>query len=144
MTSTKQILERNLSTYNAHDLDAYLANQTPDVQVILPDGTTLRGRDQLGQNTQATWTAFPDGTLAFGEQVFGGDAAAVETVLTGTHTGPLRTPAGTIPPTGRPVRLRFLSILRIRDGRVASEHVYSNQLDILTQLGLAPAPASAG
>jgi ketosteroid isomerase-like protein len=144
MTSSKQVLDRNLAAYNAHDLDAYLANQTPDVEVILPDGRTLRGRDQLGQNTQATWTAFPDGTLAFGERVFSEDAAAVETVLTGTHTGPLRTPAGTIPPTGRPVRFRLLSILRIRDGLVASEHVYSNQLDILTQLGLAPAPASAG
>ena len=114
------------------------------MQVILPDGRTLRGRDQLGQDTEATWTAFPDGALAFGERVFTEDAAAVETVLTGTYTGPLSTPDGTIPPTGRPVKIRLLSILRIRDGLVASEHVYFNPLDMLTQLGLAPAPASVG
>lgn len=113
------------------------------MEVILPDGRILRRRDQLGHNTKTAWTAFPDGTLEFGEQVFTEDAAAVETVLTGTDAGPLSTPDGTIPPTGRPVRLRLLSILRIRDGLVASEHVYSNQLDILTQLDFAPAPASA-
>jgi hypothetical protein len=49
----------------------------------------------------------------------------------------LNTPNGTIPPTGRLVTLHSASILRIKDGLVASEHVYLDQLEMMTQLGLA-------
>jgi hypothetical protein len=34
-----------------------------------------------------------------------------------------------------------VSILQIRDGLVASEHVYLDQMDMLTQLGLAGSDA---
>ena len=64
--------------------------------------------------------------------------------MTGTHTGPLNTPNGPIPPTGKSIDLHSLSILRFEDDRVASEHNYFDQLDMLTQLGLAPTPSAAG
>jgi predicted ester cyclase len=64
------------------------------------------------------------------------DAAATEVVFTGTHTGPMNTPGGAVPPTGKRVTLHSVSVLRIKDGLVASEHVYLDQLEMLTQLGL--------
>jgi hypothetical protein len=76
--------------------------------------------------------------LAFGRQLFGDDAAATEVTFTGTHTGPLPTPNGPVPPTGRRVSLRSVSILRVEAGLVASERVYLDQLELVTQLGLAP------
>ena len=139
MTPVKQVLDRNLAALNARDLDAYLANQRPDVEVVLPGGVTLRGRDELGHYTRALWAAFPDGDLAFGERIFGDDTAATEVTFSGTHAGPLPTPNGPVPPTGRRVRLHSVSILRIDDGLIASEHVYLDQLELLTQLGLVPA-----
>jgi len=36
-----------------------------------------------------------------------------------------------------------VSMLRFKDGMVAYEHVFMDQLQMLTQLGLAPAPAEA-
>jgi predicted ester cyclase len=135
-SSEKRVLDRNITAVNARDIDGYLANQQPDVEFVLPGGVTLRGRDQVRQYTEALWQAFPDGILAFGAQVFGGDAAATEVVFTGTHTGPVVTPNGSIPPTGRTVTLRSASIIRIKDGLVASEHVYLDQLEMMTQLGL--------
>jgi hypothetical protein len=137
--SPAQILNRNITALNDRDIDAYLANQHPDVVLVVPGGITLRGREQVRQNTHAYWSAFPDGKIAFGQQVLGDDAAATEVIFTGTHTGPLPTPGGDVPPTNRPVRIVSVSMLRFSDGLVSSEHVYMNQLELMTQLGLGPA-----
>jgi predicted ester cyclase len=142
-TTVKQVLERNITAVNDRDIEAYLANQQPDVEFRLPGGAVVRGRDQVRHQTESFWTAFPDGTLSFGDQVFADDAAATEVLFTGTHTGPLVTPDGSIPPTGRRVTLRSASILRIKDGLIASEHVYSDQLELMTQLGLTPSAPDA-
>src|SRR6266566_9656198 len=142
-SKTKHILDRNITTHNARDIDGYLANQRPDVEFVLPGDVTLHGRDQVRHYTEALWKAFPDGKLAFGEQVFAEDAAATELVFTGTHTGPMMTPNGPIPPTGKRVTLHSASILKIKDGLIASEHGYADQLEIMTQLGLMPAALKA-
>ncbi|OLE31996.1 MAG: hypothetical protein AUG45_11425 [Ktedonobacter sp. 13_1_20CM_3_54_15] len=60
-SKTKHILDRNLTTHNARDIDGYLANQSPDVEFVLPGGVTLHGRDQVRHYTEALWKAFPDG-----------------------------------------------------------------------------------
>ncbi len=138
-TNAQQVLDRNQTTLNARDIEGYLANQQPDVEFVLSGGITLHGRDQVRQYIEALWKAFPDGKLAFGEQVFAEDAAATELVFTGTHTGPMITPNGPIQPTGNRVTLHSASILKIKDGLIASEHLYSDQLEMITQLGLMPA-----
>jgi predicted ester cyclase len=137
--SVQQVLNRNMTTLNARDIEGYLANQQQDVEFVLSGGITLHGRDQVRHYIEALWKAFPDGKLAFGEQVFAEDAAATELVFTGTHTGPMMTPGGPIPPTGQPVTLHSASLLKIKDGLIAWEHVYSDQLEMMTQLGLMPA-----
>ncbi len=142
-TTAKEVLERNITALNTRDIDGYLANQRPDVEFLLPGGVALHGRDQVRQYTEALWRAFPDGTLSFGDQVLAEDVAATEVVFTGTHTGPMLTPGGSIPPTGRRVTLRSASILRINGGLIASEHVYLDQLEMMTQLGLMPSAPSA-
>jgi uncharacterized protein (TIGR02246 family) len=140
--SVKEVLERNITTLNARDMEGYLANQHPDVEFVLPGGVTLHGREDIRQFIEALWAAFPDGQLAFGEQVYGDDAVAVEVVFTGTHTGPLMTPNGPIPPTGKRVTTHQASILRIKDGLIAAEHGYADPLEMLVQLGLTPAAPS--
>jgi len=137
--STKQVLDRNIAALNARDIDGYLANQRPDVEFVLPGDVTLHGRDQVRHYTEALWKAFPDGVLTFRDQVLTEDAAATELVFTGTHTGPMMTPNGPIPPTGKRVTTHSVSILRMKDDLIASEHVYFDQLEMLTQLGLKPA-----
>ncbi len=143
MTTARQVLERNITALNTRDIEAYLANQRPDVEVLVPGGVALHGRDELRRYTEAMWTAFPDGSLAFGDQALAEDVVATEVVFRGTHTGPMLTPDGPIPPTGNRVTLRSASILRIKDGLIASEHIYLDQLEMLTQLGLMPAAPSS-
>ncbi|MEX0791061.1 MAG: nuclear transport factor 2 family protein [Actinomycetota bacterium] len=72
-----------------------------------------------------------------------GDTAIDEGYLVGTNTGPLALPSGeTLAPTGRQVRVRSCDILTLKDGRVASHRFYYDQFELLSQLGLAPDPAS--
>ncbi len=142
--NAKDILERNRAALNTRDIEGYLANQTPDVEFVLPGGLALHGREQIRHYTEAFLVAFPDGMLTFGEQVLTEEGAATEVIFTGTHTGPMMTNAGPLPPTGKRVTTHSCSILRFRDGLIASEHVYSDQMEMLQQLGLAPTPASNG
>lgn len=141
--TAKEILDRNITALNNRDMEAYLANQHPDIDFVVPGGATLHGREQVRASTRAFWDAFPDGRLSFGQQVLGEDAAATEVVFSGTHTGPMATPGGDIPATGKSVKMTSVSMLRFTDGMVASEHVYLDQLQMLTQLGLAPTPPEA-
>jgi hypothetical protein len=57
-----------------------------------------------------------------------------------THTGPLLTPGGEVPPTGRTINLPFAATMRVDGEHVASMHVYFDQLAFLDQLGLVPKP----
>jgi predicted ester cyclase len=135
--STKEVLRRNVTAVNSRNMEAYLANQQPDVEIAFPGGRA-KGREQVRQVTEAMWQAFPDGQLTFGEQVYSEDAAAVEVIFTGTHSGPLQTPGGAVAPTGKRIALRSASILRIRDGLVAAEHIYGDPTEMMRQLGLMP------
>ncbi len=143
IASVKQLLDRNIKALNARDMEGLLANQHADAELLIPGGVTLHGHEQIAQYTEALWNAFPDGAFSFAGQVLADDAAATELVFTGTHTGPLATPNGEIPPTGRRVTIHSVSILRFKDGLIASEHAYLDQLEFMTQLGLTPAPPGA-
>jgi predicted ester cyclase len=139
MIHAGQVVERIMAATNAQDMNEYLAAQHPEIELVLPGGTTLRGHDQVRQYIQSQWSAFPDGHVTRLNQIATADQAATEIALTATHSGPLSTPEGPIPPTGKRVNVRFVAVHRIKDGVATSEHVYFDQLDMLTQLGLMPA-----
>jgi len=65
----------------------------------------------------------------------------MEFIGRGTQTGPLATPGGAIPPTGRRVEIQFAQILTFRDGKIARARLYFDAAGMLQQLGLSAAPA---
>jgi predicted ester cyclase len=140
--SAEQVVGRIMAAMNAQDIDEYLAMQHPQVELFLPGGVTLRGRDEVRQYLEAQWTAFPDGHLTCVNQVAIRNKAASEIVLSATHSGPLATPNGPVPPTGQRIDLRFVAVHQVEDGMASSERVYFDQLDMLLQLGLASAPGN--
>ena len=87
--------------------------------------------------------AFPDAHVEVHDLHVLGDVAVEEGTFTGTHDGVLQSPTGAVPPTGRPVRLDYLQVLRFRDGRHVSFNLMFDRLPMLEQLGLVPAPAPA-
>jgi steroid delta-isomerase-like uncharacterized protein len=82
--------------------------------------------------------AFPDARNEIHDIVAEGDRVVVRWTMTGTHTG-----GGLgIPATGRAVHITGLTMSRIVDGRIAEHWIYRDDLAMLRQLGLMPAPGS--
>ena len=69
-----------------------------------------------------------------------GDLVAYRATLSGTHRGELLG----MPPTGRAFRVQHMHMLRMRDGRACEHWAVRDDLGMLQQLGIIPAPAPAG
>jgi steroid delta-isomerase-like uncharacterized protein len=84
--------------------------------------------------------AFPDLRFTVEEQVAEGDTVVTRWAVTGTHRGEMMG----IPPTGKQVAVGGIWISRIRGGQVVEEWGVSDELGMLQQLGVIPAPGQAG
>jgi ketosteroid isomerase-like protein len=65
-----------------------------------------------------------------------GNTVFVRLALQGTHTGPLRTPFGTIPPTGNKMDAPCLDVFELENGKIKKFDCYPEGSVILTQLGV--------
>lgn len=125
--------------FNRRALDRVAAICADDfVLEDLPAGHALRGPEGLRQWLQTWVDAAPDAHTRL-ERIFGEDDwVATEHHGTATHTGPLRTPLGEIPPTGRTIDLWFSENFQVRDGKLVRMRVYYDGATLLRQLGLMP------
>jgi steroid delta-isomerase-like uncharacterized protein len=142
MPDVIEAARRHDEAFNAHDVEARMASETTDVEAVLPGGIALRGPEQVVGLLQTFWQALPDAKVNAENEVASGDAVAIEGTLTGTHSGTFRSPQGDIPPSGNRINVRYAAVKRIRDGKVASEHLYFDQLEFLEQLGAFPSAAT--
>jgi steroid delta-isomerase-like uncharacterized protein len=138
MTDAIEAARRHDDAFNAHDREARMASETPDVELVVPGGLILRGPEQVAGLLRTFWDALPDARVVPENHVVAGDTVVTEGTLTGTHTETFRAPDREIPASGNKVELRYASVKRVRDGRVASEHLYFDQLEFLQQLGAFP------
>jgi predicted ester cyclase len=109
---------------------------SPDIEFVMPGAPKLRGSKAVRQLWDAWKAAFPDMKHETVHAVEGGDTYAGETRFSATHTGTLRSPQGEIAPTGKSIRWESADIVRFENGRIASWHVYHDQMAMLAQLGL--------
>jgi monoterpene epsilon-lactone hydrolase len=65
-----------------------------------------------------------------------GNTVVVRLALQGTQTGPLETPSGTIPPTGKKMDAPCADIWELEDGKIKKFDCYPEGSVILTQLGV--------
>jgi carboxymethylenebutenolidase len=66
----------------------------------------------------------------------GRDQLVDEMVIKFTHSVEMDWMLPGIPPTGLPVEVALVVIVRFRDGKLAHEHIYWDQASVLAQLGL--------
>jgi steroid delta-isomerase-like uncharacterized protein len=131
------LARRIYQLFSDDKLDHALELVTEDVEAVLvPFGQTFHGRDGFTGFMQGFKGAFPDIRISVTNQVATDDQVVSEFTARGTHTGPLQTPAGAIPPTGRTVDFIVCEVMRVKDGRIASLHNYQDAAAIMRQLGL--------
>jgi len=130
-----QTLQDCLLAVDAHDLDRVRKCYAADAQIVAP-GAELHGADQIMAWYQVFVTAFPDIKHEARATIQEGPACILQARVTGTHTGPLASPAGEIPPTGKPFVLDYVNVARLDEGQIESEVYYWDNQSFLTQLGL--------
>jgi steroid delta-isomerase-like uncharacterized protein len=132
------LARRIYQLFNDDKFDDVLELVSEDVETVLaPFGQTFRNRDGFIQFMQGFKGAFPDLRIAVTNQVATEDSVVSEFTARGTHTGPLQTPAGAIPPTGRTVDFVVCEVWKMRNGQLASLHNYQDAAAIMRQIGLA-------
>ena len=146
MADLKQIAQENINAFNTHDANAVAALDHPDVVSTVPGPTgrtELRGREAAKGYNQSWFNAFPDARVRSTNDVISGDYIVQEGTFEGTNTGPWQSEAGDMPATGRALKGQFCQVIRTKDGKIVSSNLYFDQVQVLTQLGLMPAPAEA-
>lgn len=135
---SKALVERGLKAFNAHDLEAVARDAAPDIVATAPGGVKLTGPQVVKEYNQTFITAFPDARIDAKKIIVQGRTVVVEGVFSGTNNGTLKTPMGDIPATGRKVSGEFIQIFEIDRGLVKRNHLMYDQVDLMTQLGMAP------
>ncbi|MFE2409039.1 nuclear transport factor 2 family protein [Kitasatospora sp. NPDC057904] len=97
---------------------------------------TYRGAEELGKTVEVYAKAFPDMHRELERFYVTGDIVIVQLRLQGTHLGPLETPAGTVPPTGKRMDAPCCDVFELVDGRIKRFDCYAEGSVIARQLGL--------
>jgi steroid delta-isomerase-like uncharacterized protein len=134
--SHRGTIEGLFKAIDARDYDAVARTMTDDCEFRAPGGADLSGGEQAVAWMKPFLEAFPDLTHELVGFVEDGDIAAFELAIKGTHTAPLASPQGNIPPTGKPVVLYSCDIARMQGDQIASYHIYFDMMGFMAQLGL--------
>jgi steroid delta-isomerase-like uncharacterized protein len=96
----------------------------------------LTGSGQVINAWKGWATALPDSKATFEAAHVAGNTVILELTWRGTHRGPLQTPTGQIPATGKPIEIRACQIVDVKDGKVQAVRHYFDMATMLVQLGV--------
>lgn len=142
MPEVKDTTDRFVAAFNAHDEHALLALHAADIKFNAPGGFKANNAKDATAFAMTWLKAFPDGKMKVRSEIISGQWVVQEIVMEGTHTAPLNSPTGTVPPTHKKVTGYGVQLLRVQDGKIAEARIYFDQLEQMSQLGLIPTPAT--
>jgi steroid delta-isomerase-like uncharacterized protein len=101
-----------------------------------PLGKVLSGREAIRQWFEAWTTAFDDVQGENLRILSQGTFVTAQFNARGTHTGPLATPAGEIPATGKRVDISVCQVFELHAGMIVRGTNYYDAATLLNQLGV--------
>lgn len=133
------IVRRYLEAGDRDDLDAWDALCAPDM-VLHPGFTApIHGLAAIKAFTEGFHRAFSPFSLRIDDLIAEGEQVVVRMTTRGTHTGPLMSPAGTVPPTGKTIAMPGIGFYRVAGGKIVEERVIMDVFGAMQQLGVIPA-----
>jgi predicted ester cyclase len=105
-----------------------------------PGTPTTFGPEQIKRQAVLLRTAIPDLQPSLEDQLAQGDRVASRWLATGTNTGVLGLPTGSVSPTGRAIEFAEIRIDRFENGRIVESWFLPDRFSLWQQLGLIPAP----
>jgi steroid delta-isomerase-like uncharacterized protein len=141
--TTSTLAEHFIAALNARDGEAVARLTGSEVELAAPGRPMVKGPQGVKDYYRSLFRAFPDGSTQV-ERLIGAETSVVlEASFSATHAGPLATVWGEITPTGRRVAARYVLVLEVDRGLIQSIHQYFDQVELLTQMGVAPARATS-
>lgn len=132
-----EIARSLIAAFNEHDAERLASLYTNEQVTVLPGAPEpVRGRQNKEEMVGGYFRAFPDLTLEIPQILVSGNHIVCAGHMAGTNTGPLVSPEGEMPPTGRRVNIRMAFILRVGpDGQIEEDQTYFDEAEFLRQLG---------
>lgn len=122
--------------WNSHDIEKVLRFYAPDyVGSDVGLAEPVNGHQGLQTMLETYWNAFPDLHFTVTNTVVQDFCVALVWQAEGTHQGPIMN----IPPTGRWVQVRGVSIIDVKDGLVVRGQYIWDLAGMLRHMGLLPA-----
>ena len=103
-------------------------------ELTAPGGVSVHGREQRSDFYRAWADAFSDQHTEDEEEIVSGNTVVTESTFTGRHTGVFRLRGLDIPPTGKGVRISYVSIQDVKRGKIVSTRLYFDRMEFLEQL----------
>ena len=133
----EQIIRKVYEAAEIQDGEGFAAAFTEDgVFHDMSSGTRYQGHAELGAFIGYFASIFPDMHRELYRIYPSGDTVVVELSLNGTQNGPLPTPYGIVPPTGRKMSVPNCDVFTLKDGKVQLFNCYWMSTPMLAQLGV--------
>ena len=140
MMSQQQLIDAAkapLIAFNEKDWNAVRASVTSDfVYDEVATHRRVQGVDQVIPLWQGWATAFPDAKATFHSALASDRTVVLELTWNGTHKGPLQTPQGPIPATGKRIEIRSCFVTEIAGDKAKLQRHYFDMATMLQQLGV--------
>jgi steroid delta-isomerase-like uncharacterized protein len=143
MADTKAVADAQVEAFNAHDQERMRSLYAGNATFEAPGDVRLEGPEAISGYAMTWLNAFSDAQLVVHNEVVAGDWAVHEFTFEGTHDNTLVGPSGEIPATHRRLVGRGMEAFKVQEGKIAEDHLYFDQVQVMTQLGLMPEPATA-
>ena len=137
---SKATMRRYLGVFeqgNIDLLDELLAPDYTNHSPATPDLPT--GPEGVKAVVSMFRSGMPDLRVVVEDMIAEGDKVATRYTLEGTHEGELFG----VPPTGRRLSIKSITVERVSDGRIRDHWRITDTLDMMQQLGAIPTPEHA-
>lgn len=135
-TVVRRIYDEVLNQENKAVIDEIFAD---DVTIYDPFTGVTKGPESFRQLLNIFDTGFPGHRVTVHQVVAEGEYVSVLHTHHATHTGPFMG----LPGTGKQVNVEGLELYRLRNGRIVEFWRKDDNVSLLVQLGILPAPAAA-
>jgi steroid delta-isomerase-like uncharacterized protein len=131
-----KLARKQVDAFNASDWEQLRAGLASDSRYDeLGTERKIEGPEKILELFKAWKTAFPDAAGTVTSAVASGNKAALEVTWKGTHTGPLETPEGTIPASGKRQETPAAFFFTFEGDKIKESRHYFDSMTLLKQIG---------
>jgi steroid delta-isomerase-like uncharacterized protein len=131
--ATSPVAEAWITAWNSHDPAKWATYFTADVYYEdVTFGEISRGSAEAQKFAASFFTDVPDLKLELADSSIEGNHGSIQWILSGTDKGVFK--------TGKPFKVRGVSIITINNGKISRSIDYYDLATIMKQVGVLPAP----